>query len=185
MRSLLRPAAAITVAFLVIGVSACGADVSRPTAPEPGAVTWTDREAWLFLASIGAVIDDRGTGPPPAIYVLDRVYPEAGDIDEPVEEGAAIPRGWRESFAELLGDEIAPARFVSSPEEVASHEGDLRGALVFWLGPTRQEGDAMRTALNFTDRVEGPRDGANLVLERIDGSWRVTGASGIGSCPTI
>jgi hypothetical protein len=171
------------VAFLVLA-AACATKGPAPTA-RSSAATWNDRDVGAYATTIGVVVDEIGTGPPPVLFVMDRLCADAGQVAATkLSCDGAIPAAGKSALSDAMAN-VAPMEFVRDPSSVVGSDGSVtRDGLLVWLGPTKDEKSSVRVGANYRSRGEVKQEGAiNLRMEWRHGQWVVTGSAGLGGCP--
>jgi len=170
--------------LLVLSLMSSCASASGDAGGSGGPAKWGDREPLVYAIVVAEVLDDLGS-PPPVVFVVDGVCPEAGQLEpSKLRCGASIPTEGRAALTEQLG-RYAAVEFVAEPEDAL--EGDVirDDGLLFWFGPVkdRKSGEVRVGATYASSLSDEAALGVNLALENDAGSWVVTGAAGLGGCP--
>jgi hypothetical protein len=176
----------VLVVVSALGAVACGSSGAPGSSRSPAvSVAWSDRDAGVYTTTIGVVVDEVGTGPPPIVYVVDRLCAQAGQVRATkLSCDASIPATGRSALSGAMAS-VAPVEFVADPSSVVGSDGSVaRGGLLVWLGPTKDEKSDVRVGANYQTRAAVKEEGAiNLRMEWRHAQWVVTGSAGLGGCP--
>jgi hypothetical protein len=174
-----------TLVPLLLGLALAAAGCSGKAGAETGDTGWQAPDAGVYATTIGVVVDEVGTGPPPVVFVVDRLCADAGQLTpSKLACETPIPASGKTALADAMAD-LAPVEFVAEPSSVVAEGGTVeRGGLLIWLGPTKDERSGVRVGVNYATVVEGDRGaGVNLRMTRKHDQWVVTGSAGLGGCP--
>lgn len=170
-------------AFLLLTAACGGATSLRPASgdsPDPEA----RRTAAIYASVIRQLTttgdSTLGKHPKfPAIYVVDRIDPKAGDPEVMSEPGEQLSDEVKQAILDELSD--LPIQFISNQDEVVGSAEDggkvRKGGVVVTVGPI--EGDEFRVEVG-TSFYAGLLAGTWLTYE-VQGSgteWEVTGTIG-------
>ncbi|MGZ4151699.1 MAG: LptM family lipoprotein [Actinomycetota bacterium] len=173
----------LIVGFVVV-TAACGTK-GPASSPKPSTEAWGDQDAGVYATTIGVVVDEIGTGPPPVVFVVDRLCTDAGQvIATKLSCNAAIPTAGKSALSDAMLN-VAPVEFVRDPSSVVGSDGSVaRDGLLVWLGPTKDEKSDVRVGANYQTRASVKEEGAiNLRMAWRHAQWVVTGSAGLGGCP--
>jgi hypothetical protein len=174
----------LILGFVVV-TAACAGKTGTASGPAPSTEAWDDHDAGVYATTIGVVVDEVGTGPPPVVFVVDRVCSEAGQVAATkLSCGTSIPAAGRTALSDAMTS-VAPVEFVADPSSVLGSDGSVeRDGLLVWLGPTKDEKTGVRVGANYQTRAGVQQEGAiNLRMRWQHAQWVVTGSAGLGGCP--
>jgi hypothetical protein len=175
----------LLILWFVVVTAACARSTGSASAPAPSTDAWNEHDAGVYATTIGVVVDEVGTGPPPVVFVVDRVCADAGQVAATkLSCGTTIPAAGRSALSDAMTS-VAPVEFVGDASSVLDGDGSVeRGGLLVWLGPTKDEKTGVRVGANYQTRAGVKQEGAiNLRMRWRHAQWVVTGSAGLGGCP--
>lgn len=171
----------LIVTLLAILLSGCALrpTVGRGDPPDP------DADAAIYAAVIRrlATEDDTygGTLNPPTLYVLTTTDDNAGDPGAAQGNPAALPESLQDAITEQLADLPAEIIWVDHRDAVPltldTHMVAGGGALIT-LGNIHPQDDGTRHVAGSIWIGMLAAGGQTYVLDRIDGTWTITGTTG-------
>ena len=175
----------LLILWFAVVTAACAGKSGTGSGPAPSAGAWDDQDAGVYATTIGVVVDEIGTGPPPVVFVVDRVCSDAGQVvAAKLTCATSIPAAGRSALSDAMTS-LAPVEFVADPSSVVGSDGSVeRDGILVWLGPAKDEKTGVRVGANYEARGSVKQEGAiNLRMRWQHAQWVVTGSAGLGGCP--